>query len=256
MTSDDHPCIDTAHLRAAAGRGTDELRALADGQRAARAAASDATADEVAAWAVAHLRGATSPSPASMAGRRAAGTWSRPSCPGVDVLFLDTGYHFAETSAPATRSPSARCRDHRRRAAARRPSPSRTPSTAPRLTTATRTSAAALRKVEPLARQPRPATSAWVTGVRRDEAPTRADTPLVTWDDAHGLVKVNPLAAWTSTRTSSLRRTTHACPSTRCCHDGYPSIGCAPCTRRVAPARTRGPAAGPGTDKTECGLHT
>ncbi len=170
--------------------------------------------------------------------------------PGVDVLFLDTGYHFAETTPRATRSAAPRRRvvdvlpeqtvaeqDRVRRGAVR-------PRPRPVLRAAQgRTPATTLAGYE-----------LWFTGVRREEAPTRTNTPLVTWDERNGLVKVNPVAAWSFDDLLDYAGA-HRCPSTCCCHNGYPSIGCEPCTRRWRPARTPARAAGPASSKTECGLH-
>ena len=111
-----------------------------------------------------------------------------------------------------------------------------------------------MRKVEPL-KAALAGYEAWVTGVRRDEGPTRADTPLVTWDEQFGLVKLNPLAAWTFDEVARLRDRPPV-PVNLLLSDGYPSIGCEPVhPARSHPATTPAPAAGPGFAKTECGLH-
>jgi 3'-phosphoadenosine 5'-phosphosulfate sulfotransferase (PAPS reductase)/FAD synthetase len=83
----------------------------------------------------------------------------------------------------------------------------------------------------------------WFTGVRRDEAPTRTNTPLVTWDETNGLVKVNPMAAWTFDQLVQYSDD-NLLPVNPLLSQGYPSIGCQPCTRKVAPATTPAPAAG------------
>ncbi|HEX7746092.1 MAG TPA: phosphoadenylyl-sulfate reductase, partial [Micromonosporaceae bacterium] len=110
-----------------------------------------------------------------------------------------------------------------------------------------------LRKVEPL-RQALGGYDAWVTAVRRDEGPTRAGTPGVTWDEAFGLVKVNPLARWTQDDVDAYveRRGILLNPLVP---QGYLSIGCAPCTRAVAPGNDPRSGRWSGFDKTECGLH-
>ena len=92
--------------------------------------------------------------------------------------------------------------------------------------------------------------------MRREEAPTRADTPVVAWDDKHDLVKVNPLAAWTDDDVEAYAGRARRAASTRCVSQGYPSIGCAPCTRRVAPGEDPRAGRWAGKAKTECGLHT
>ena len=92
-----------------------------------------------------------------------------------------------------------------------------------------------MRKVEPL-KAALGGYEAWVTGIRRDEGPTRADTPLVTFDEQFGLVKVNPLAAWTFDEVVDYAND-HRVPVNLLLSDGYPSIGCEPCTQRVAARR-------------------
>ena len=110
-----------------------------------------------------------------------------------------------------------------------------------------------LRKVEPLARSLE-GRAAWVTGVRRIEAPTRANTPILSWDNKHDLVKINPLVAW-SDQDVEAYQVEHDLARNPLVAQGYPSIGCAPCTRKVA--RGEDPRAGrwSGNDKTECGIH-
>ncbi len=110
-----------------------------------------------------------------------------------------------------------------------------------------------MRKVEPL-RGALAGYEAWVTGVRREEGPTRADTPLVTFDEQFGLVKVNPLAAWTFDEVVD-HATEHRVPVNLLLSDGYPSIGCEPCTRRVEPGEDPRSGRWAGSSKTECGLH-
>ena len=95
---------------------------------------------------------------------------------------------------------------------------------------------------------------AWVTGVRRDEAPTRTTTPLVTFDEKHGLVKVNPLVTWSLDDVTAYA-TEHRVPVNLLLSEGYPSIGCEPCTRQVAPGDDPRSGRWAGLSKTECGIH-
>jgi phosphoadenosine phosphosulfate reductase len=89
-----------------------------------------------------------------------------------------------------------------------------------------------VRKVHPLRR--RLATlDAWITGLRREQAATRGEVRRVEWDEAGGLVKLNPLADWTTDQVWAYI-SEHAVPYSRLHDQGYPSIGCAPCTRAVA----------------------
>ncbi len=97
---------------------------------------------------------------------------------------------------------------------------------------------------------------AWASGIRRDQSPIRADTPIVRWDKKFGLVKVSPLANWT--KQEVWKRIVHEKVPYNPLHDqGYPSVGCRPCTRRVLDADTDERAGRwTGAAKTECGLHT
>ena len=94
----------------------------------------------------------------------------------------------------------------------------------------------------------------WFTGVRREEAPTRTNTPLVQWDERNGLVKVNPLAAWTFDELLD-HAGAHQVPVNLLMSHGYPSIGCEPCTKPVAAGEDPRSGRWAGLAKTECGLH-
>ncbi|MFL6152205.1 MAG: phosphoadenylyl-sulfate reductase [Ornithinibacter sp.] len=229
-------------------RGTDELRALAEA--GARELGPDATADEVAAWAARTFPGtlavacsmADAVLPAVVADH----------APGVDVLFLDTGYHFAETYG--TRAQVA----HELDVTIVDVLPKLTVAEqdaeyGPRLHERDPAACCRMRKVEPL-KAALGGYEAWVTGIRRDEGPTRADTPLVTFDEQFGLVKLNPLAAWTFDEVVDYAND-HRVPVNLLLSDGYPSIGCEPCTQRVAPGDDPRAGRWAGFAKTECGLH-
>ncbi len=172
--------------------------------------------------------------------------------PGVDVLFLETGYHFAETLG--TRDAVAQTYGVTIVQAE------------PELTVAEQDATFGkdlfnvdpgaccnMRKVEPL-RKTLARYDAWVTGVRRVEAPTRAATPLVTWDERHDLVKINPIAHWTDEQMDAYIRE-HAVLVNPLVEAGYPSIGCAPCTAKPAPGADPRSGRWAGFSKTECGLH-
>jgi phosphoadenosine phosphosulfate reductase len=94
------------------------------------------------------------------------------------------------------------------------------------------------------------AAEGWITGIRREQGPTRADTELVEHDDKRGIYKYNPLALWTE---KDLWRRIHErdLPYHPLHDQGYSSIGCAPCTKPGTGREGRWA----GTDKTECGLH-
>jgi len=172
--------------------------------------------------------------------------------PGVDVVFLDTGYHFAETMG--TRDAVAQVHGVNVR------------TMLPLLTVAQQDASygselwrrdpdacCAMRKVEPLARGLEPYT-AYASGVRRDESVTRRDIGVVEWDARRGKVKVNPLATWTQSQVDSYVEANGVLVNPLA-YDGYPSIGCAPCTRRVAPGEDPRSGRWAGSTKTECGLH-
>jgi phosphoadenosine phosphosulfate reductase len=110
----------------------------------------------------------------------------------------------------------------------------------------------AIRKVQPLAEALKPY-DAWVSGIRRDQSASRVSTELAQWNARHGLVKLSPLALWTE---RDVWRYIHAndVPYNPLLDRGYPSLGCAPCTRAASAADPR---AGrwAGFAKVECGIH-
>jgi phosphoadenosine phosphosulfate reductase len=172
--------------------------------------------------------------------------------PGVDILFLDTGYHFAETIG--TRDAVASSYDVNVRTILPLLTVNQQDTEhGPELWNRDPTSCCAMRKVEPLARALEPYV-AWGSGVRRDEAVTRRDTQVVEWDAKRGKVKVNPIATWTQADVDAYVDK-HGVLVNPLAYDGYPSIGCAPCTHRVAPGEDPRSGRWSGQAKTECGLH-
>jgi phosphoadenosine phosphosulfate reductase len=109
------------------------------------------------------------------------------------------------------------------------------------------------RKVVPL-RDALAGLGAWVTGIRRDQTPERANARVVEWDGRFGLVKVNPLAAWTAAEVGD-RLQRLSVPTNPLFERGYLSIGCAPCTTPVKPGEDPRAGRWRGREKTECGLH-
>ena len=95
---------------------------------------------------------------------------------------------------------------------------------------------------------------AWITGIRRDQTPQRADTPVVRWEERFGIAKLAPLAGWDVPRVEEYVRE-HEVPLNPLLSMGYRSIGCEPCTRPVAPGEAPRAGRWAGTEKTECGLH-
>ena len=228
--------MNESDLRELAARGAAEL----DG----------ATAEDLLAWTERHFGGhyvvASNMQDAALVHLAAA------TRPGVDVLFLDTGYHFAETIGT--------------RDAVEAVYGITVVNVTPEQTVAEQDlqlgkdlfardphECCRLRKVVPLGRALKPY-DAWVTGIRRVESPTRADAPLIGFDEAFGLVKVNPLAAWTDDDLQTYIET-HGILVNPLVEEGYPSIGCAPCTTK--PVEGADPRSGrwQGLTKTECGLH-
>lgn len=172
--------------------------------------------------------------------------------PGVDVLFLDTGYHFPETLEVRDQvaekyrvdvktvlpllSIAQQSKEFGEDLWARNPD-----------------SCCAIRKVEPLERGLNPY-KAWVTGMRRVDAPTRTDIEVIGWDSRRNKIKLNPLAAWSDVDLQNYI-SEHGVIQHPLRAAGYASIGCAPCTRPVAPGEDARAGRWSGTDKTECGLH-
>jgi len=172
--------------------------------------------------------------------------------PGVDVIFLDTGYHFPETIGT--------------RDAVAATMPVTVHSIQPRQTVAEQDAefgaalfardpdrCCAMRKVAPLAAALHPY-QAWATGLRRDEAPTRASTQVVEWDATRSMVKLNPIAAWTQADVDAYIAEHHVLVNPLL-FDGYGSVGCAPCTRRITSGADARAGRWAGTSKIECGLH-
>jgi phosphoadenosine phosphosulfate reductase len=94
---------------------------------------------------------------------------------------------------------------------------------------------------------------AWMSGLRRAEAPTRAEAPILSLD-LRGLVKINPIATWTDLDVRGYIAD-HDVPVNPLVNQGYPSIGCQPCTKPVGPGEDPRSGRWNGSDKTECGLH-
>jgi phosphoadenosine phosphosulfate reductase len=109
------------------------------------------------------------------------------------------------------------------------------------------------RKIVPL-RRALAGYNAWISAIRRDQTPDRARADLVEWDTKFGLVKVNPLLGWTR---SDVWRfiLDHDIPYNPLHDQGYPSIGCWPCTGSVEKGASERAGRWAGTSRTECGLH-
>ncbi len=171
--------------------------------------------------------------------------------PGIDVLFLDTGYHFAETLRTRD-TVAARYDVTLVTVTPQLTVPEQDARYGARLHDRDPDSCCAMRKVEPLNRALQ-GYAAWVTGVRRVEAPGRADTPVVSYDARRGKVKIAPLATWSDADVDEFV-TEHGVPTNPLLSAGYPSIGCAPCTAAVADGDDPRAGRWAGTAKTECGI--
>ena len=172
--------------------------------------------------------------------------------PGIDVVFLDTGYHFVETIGT--------------RDAVEATLPVNLLTITPAQTVAEQDAeygkdlyktdpdlCCALRKVKPL-NDALAEYDAWATGLRRAETHNRVIAPVVGWDARKGKVKVSPLARWSDEQVERYI-VDNGVLVNPLVHDGYPSIGCWPCTRRVAPGDDPRSGRWAGTSKTECGIH-
>jgi phosphoadenosine phosphosulfate reductase len=171
---------------------------------------------------------------------------------GLDVIFLDTGYHFAETlgtrDAVEVVYPVNLINITPSRTIAQQDA-----ELGPRLYGRNPDLCCYLRKVEPLERA-LTKYDAWITGVRRDETSNRREAKVVEWDDRREMVKVNPIVSWTQKQVDDYIATNGVLVNPLV-YDGYPSIGCAPCTSRVEPGADPRSGRWAGTGKTECGIH-
>jgi len=170
---------------------------------------------------------------------------------GIDVIFLDTGYHFIETIGT--------------RDAVKLVHNVNVINVTPEQTVAEQDATwgkdlfardpdqcCALRKVAPLGKALVPY-AAWATGMRRADSPARANTPLVAWDPGRKLIRIAPIAAWTDEDVARYIEI-NSLMINPLLEDGYTSIGCEPCTSRAA---KEDPRAGrwAGFAKTECGIN-
>ncbi|MDN5894891.1 MAG: phosphoadenylyl-sulfate reductase [Nocardioides sp.] len=172
--------------------------------------------------------------------------------PGIDVVFLDTGYHFAETIGT--------------RDAVEASLPVNLITIAPEQSVAEQDAehgkdlyktdpdrCCALRKVAPLAAS-LANYDAWATGLRRAETQNRVISPVIGWDARKGKVKVSPIARWSDEQVEKYIEENDILVNPLV-YDGYPSIGCWPCTQRVAPGEDPRSGRWAGLNKTECGIH-
>ncbi|WP_194912198.1 phosphoadenylyl-sulfate reductase [Catenulispora rubra] len=231
-----------------ASTGRTDLRALAE---KANAELQNAPAGRIVEWAHATF-GADLVVASSMADTHLVHLAST-AAPDIDVAFLDTGYHFAETIG--TRDAVAEVYQVR----LLNITPLRTVTEqdaefGPRLHERDPDKCCALRKVEPLERALKPYV-AWINGMRREESPTRADIPVIGYDAKRDMVKISPLAAWTQDDLDAYI-IDNGVLTNPLFLEGYTSIGCEPCTRKPLPGEDPRAGRWAGNAKTECGLHT
>ncbi len=163
--------------------------------------------------------------------------------PRTEVIFLDTRGHFPETMAFAQRLEAEWDLNVTRTlpGADAEPWPCGTER------------CCELRKVAPLARAVA-GKAAWITSLKRSDAPTRSSMRIVHWDEKFGLVKVNPLATWSDDDVAYYLGSREL-PEHPLWSQGYASIGCAPVTVKPLVAGDRRSGRWAGADKEECGLH-
>ena len=164
--------------------------------------------------------------------------------PGIHVVFVDTGFHFPETLTTADRV--------RRRYPSELRVAREDQDRVPDLWKTDTDACCARHKVAPF-EQALGEYSAWMSGLRRVDSPERADAPVVT-RDSRGLISIRPLATWDDA-TADAYIAANDVVVNPLLFDGYPSIGCAPCTQRVAPGDDPRSGRWAGSAKTECGLN-
>jgi phosphoadenosine phosphosulfate reductase len=172
--------------------------------------------------------------------------------PGARVFCLDTGLHFKETlelKALAEQKYGIEIESY---------SPKMTldemqEAYGPKLWERDPDECCRIRKVEPL-KEVLSGLKLWITGIRREQAPTRLGTPIVGRDKKFGLIKVSPLAAWTAKMVWEYLQE-NGVPYNALLDKAYPSVGCEPCTEPIVPGEDTRSGRWAGKQKTECGLH-
>ena len=172
--------------------------------------------------------------------------------PGIDVLFLDTGYHFPETIGTRD-AVSAVYPVNVVNVTPPTTVAEQDAGLGPRLYSRNADLCCYLRKVVPLEQALAPY-DAWITGVRRDETDARSDTSVVSWDPQREMVKVNPIVEWSQQQVDDYIAENGVLVNPLV-YDGYPSIGCRTCTVKVADGADPRSGRWAGTAKTECGIH-
>ncbi|MEP6559569.1 MAG: phosphoadenylyl-sulfate reductase [Nakamurella sp.] len=229
------------------------LRSRAELAAVATAAAvqlADASAEEIVRWAADEF-GSGLAVTASMQDTVLVHLASK-ALPGVDVLFLETGYHFIETIGTADAVEAVYDVSLRRLLPLQTVQEQDT-QYGKDLFARDPDLCCALRKVAPL-NNALMNYEAWATGVRRAESSMRANTPVVTFDAKRGRIKIAPLAAWTDNDVDAYIAKNQVLVNPLLSAE-YPSIGCEPCTRRVLPGQDTRAGRWAGLTKTECGIN-
>ncbi len=164
--------------------------------------------------------------------------------PSIEVVFIDTRYHFPETLETVTAVRRRYGLNLRIMTVPPQPQP---------LWQTDPVNCCSAAKVEQLDRALQ-GKLAWMSGLRRAEAETRTDAPIVS-RDRRGLVKINPLATWSDLDVAGYIAD-HDVPVNPLLERGYLSIGCAPCTKPVAAGADPRSGRWAGSSKTECGIHS
>jgi len=173
--------------------------------------------------------------------------------PGIDVLFLDTGYHFPETIGTRD-AVSAVYPVNVVNVTPPTTVAEQDAELGPRLYSRNPDLCCYLRKVVPLEQALAPY-DAWFTGIRREETEARNDTRVVSFDARREMIKVNPIVEWTQQQVDEYIAAESVLVNPLL-YDGYPSIGCRTCTARVAKGADPRSGRWAGTAKTECGIHS
>lgn len=172
--------------------------------------------------------------------------------PTIPVFYLDTNKHFPETYETRDKL-EERCQTKFIQVLPQMTLAEQEKSHGDKLWETDPNLCCQIRKVEPLTRV-LSGYDAWITGIRRDQAPTRANAKKVEWDDKFKLVKFNPLADWTMDQVWAYIHANDV-PYNPLHDRNYPSIGCSVCTRPVQSGQDPRAGRWAGFDKTECGLH-
>ena len=170
----------------------------------------------------------------------------------IRIVELDTGLQFPETYATRDRL-VARYGIEVERITPRRSVEEQARDEGPELWRSDPDRCCALRKVEPFSRA-LSGMEAWITGIRRQQSVSRADARKIEWDAGRGMAKIQPLVDWSDEDVQGYLYARDI-PYNRLHDEGYPSIGCTPCTRAVRPGEDPRAGRWAGQEKNECGLH-